>query len=142
MALKTVIALCQTCESCPAQWEGRTDDGSRIYIRYRWGCLQLEVDGERVYRRQIGGAFDGALDEDEMKARLSAQLQFGPYRQKEKSMAYTTDFHVYPNEQSVQIVMDANDPQRGEIMDAVASVMDAHERTREAEECLKTGKLG
>jgi hypothetical protein len=52
------------------------------------------------------------------------------------------DFHVYPDPGRVQIVMDANDPERDEIMDAVAAVMNSHERYREADECLKTGKLG
>lgn len=54
----------------------------------------------------------------------------------------TTDFHIYPDPTRVQIVMDAEDPQRDEIMDAVANVMNSHERYREADECLKTGKLG
>lgn len=36
-------ALQRTCEAFPAQWEGVTYDGKFVYIRYRYGCLQLSV---------------------------------------------------------------------------------------------------
>lgn len=35
--------LVQTCTACPAQWEGKTDDGQYVYIRYRWGILRAGV---------------------------------------------------------------------------------------------------
>lgn len=38
-----VAELTQTCSACPSQWEGRLEDGSAIYIRYRWGRLGVAV---------------------------------------------------------------------------------------------------
>jgi len=30
--------LIQTCDSRPSQWEGETEDGKYVYIRYRNDC--------------------------------------------------------------------------------------------------------
>lgn len=49
------------------------------------------------------------------------------------------DFHIYVKGGSVQIVMDENDPQRNEIMQAMADIFNRHERYREADECLGHG---
>ena len=38
-----VTELRQTCEMCPSQWEGRTDDGRYVYIRYRHGSLTVDT---------------------------------------------------------------------------------------------------
>lgn len=32
-----VIELVQTCRSCPSQWDGTTEDGGSVYIRFRHG---------------------------------------------------------------------------------------------------------
>lgn len=50
-----------TCESCPTQWEGTTEDGEAIYIRYRWGQLTIDVSSETIYSKQIGDGFDGLI---------------------------------------------------------------------------------
>lgn len=34
-----LVELKQTCSSCPAQWEGRSDDGLYLYFRYRFSRL-------------------------------------------------------------------------------------------------------
>jgi len=39
----TIVALTQTCGMCPSQWEGTTDDGKAVYIRYRHGELSVGV---------------------------------------------------------------------------------------------------
>lgn len=39
--LPKVVELVQTCDACPAQWDGLLDDGRAIYIRYRWGFLEV-----------------------------------------------------------------------------------------------------
>jgi hypothetical protein len=74
-----VIELGQTCQACPSQWKGMTDDDRRVYVRYRWGCLSVRlgavadhgefaaVNGEEIYCEQIGEDFDGAISETEMK---------------------------------------------------------------------------
>jgi hypothetical protein len=65
----TVVDLRQTCECSPSQWEGRTDDGRFVYVRYRWGWLQVgfgatledAVADDETYVRQLGHPMDGAL---------------------------------------------------------------------------------
>jgi hypothetical protein len=47
----------------------------------------------------------------------------------------TTDFHVYPDSEKLSIVMDAADPQREEILNAVADILNRHGRSRECDEC-------
>lgn len=62
----------QTCDFCPAQWEGVTDDKRPVYVRYRWGSLAVSVGppgggiesavrGEIIHSAQIGGFYDGDL---------------------------------------------------------------------------------
>lgn len=38
-----IVELEQTCGACPAQWEGRLEDGRHIYIRSRHGVLTVGV---------------------------------------------------------------------------------------------------
>lgn len=52
----------QTCWACPSQWEGSFTDGSALYIRYRWGYLSVEKDGEEIYGEQVGDGFDGYME--------------------------------------------------------------------------------
>ena len=52
------------------------------------------------------------------------------------------DFHIYPKEETVEVVMDKNDPQREELMKAMAGVFNVNERYREADECLGIGING
>ena len=59
-----------TCESCPAQWEGIDAEGRPVYVRYRWGYLAISVgekykgidsaiNGQEVFGKQIGSGFHG-----------------------------------------------------------------------------------
>jgi hypothetical protein len=52
----------------------------------------------------------------------------------------TTEFHIYPETTRLSVVLDESDPQRNEIMDAIAAVFNGHGHSREADECLKIGK--
>ena len=73
----TVIKLEQTCFACPAQWDGKTDTGQGIYIRYRYGYLRLDVDGEiGVYGEQVGDGLDGGMSFEEMSGHLKEHLTF------------------------------------------------------------------
>jgi hypothetical protein len=65
-ALVHMARIQQTCEACPSQWEGATQDERYVYIRYRWGRLSVSVDGETVYCQDIGDALDGTLSWGEM----------------------------------------------------------------------------
>ena len=73
-----IIELTQTCGACPSQWEGKLEDGRMIYIRYRYGGLEVSisyyptddvsdaVNGESIFQKYIGGAYDGVLDNEKM----------------------------------------------------------------------------
>jgi acyl-CoA hydrolase len=52
------------------------------------------------------------------------------------------DFHIYIHERDVTVILDPEDPQREEIMKAMAEVFNRHERFREANECLGIGING
>lgn len=36
-----VTKVVQTCHACPAQWNAETSTGDHLYVRYRWGWLQI-----------------------------------------------------------------------------------------------------
>lgn len=50
-----VVEVTKTCEACPAQWEGVTDDGRSVYVRYRHGYLLVTASAP-------GGSMDEAID--------------------------------------------------------------------------------
>lgn len=73
--------LKQTCQSCPAQWEGRTASGYPLYVRYRFSILSVYL-GEKdstvaiddwldpkhlIFQRRISEEeFDGTIEWDEV----------------------------------------------------------------------------
>lgn len=76
-----LISLEKTCWACPAQWEGQLEDGRYVYIRYRWGHLQVgygntidEAIDNRDYGQKIGDGFDGYLETPEMIKILNIEL--------------------------------------------------------------------
>jgi hypothetical protein len=74
-----VEQLVQTCGACPSQWEGRTRDGARIYVRYRYGTLAIgigatldaaidqAISDAPALRLRISDAPDGFLEYDELR---------------------------------------------------------------------------
>lgn len=78
-----VTEITRTCSACPAQWEGRLDDGRFIYIRFRWGCLGVEVgstpdkaiDGETVFEWTDTSGWNGFMKYDELKKLTTGVLQ-------------------------------------------------------------------
>lgn len=80
--------ITRTCESCPAQWEGKTDDGRMIYVRYRWGHLSIRISpeqtdyvsdavrGEEILSQQIGDDLHGFLTIEELKTATAEILVF------------------------------------------------------------------
>jgi hypothetical protein len=62
-----IADLEQTCWACPSQWEGRTADGSDLYIRYRHGHLSVDVGGETVFALDHGDALDGVMSTAKMR---------------------------------------------------------------------------
>lgn len=78
-AVIRVVELVKTCNACPAQWDGMTDDGRKVYVRYRWGCLSVRlgavgdhgewagVEGDELVSQEIGDSYDGEITLDELK---------------------------------------------------------------------------
>jgi len=70
-----VVKVRQTCSGNPSQWEGITEDGQFIYVRYRWGYLQIgkgetldtAVFDESIFGKQIGLDRDGHIGYSELK---------------------------------------------------------------------------
>ena len=78
--METIIIkeLKQTCDGCPSQWEGKTDDGKYVYIRYRYGWLSFcigSVYGE-VLGLSVGNSMDGCMTEEELATYLGHLVQF------------------------------------------------------------------
>jgi hypothetical protein len=81
--------LAQTSSRCPSQWEGVTDSGKPVYIRYRHGRLTVQfgpVGGDvddalgaaYAFRDQVvpdGAPNDGYMDVAEMLERTGMQLE-------------------------------------------------------------------
>lgn len=74
-----VTEIVMTCNACPSQWEGKTECGHMVYIRYRWGWLSVRISpiktnnvedavvGIEIYGEQIGNDLDGSLGYEEMR---------------------------------------------------------------------------
>lgn len=81
-----VVSLRRTCTACPSAWEGITDTGCQVYIRYRWGTLTVRVgkegfdyfdhpvlnvvDMDVLMDEKIGDPLDGLIKYDDMKQRV------------------------------------------------------------------------
>ena len=80
--------LDMTCGACPSQWEGTTEDGRVIYVRYRHGLLTAGVgstmddavtagwnpdrfpgDGVLIHNEQVTEDDLGVMSTDEMLER-------------------------------------------------------------------------
>lgn len=71
-----VTELRRTCYACPSQWEGATEDGEHVYIRYRWGFLSASVGKDDVYGGKHGDSLDGNMSDADMMKALSGVLRF------------------------------------------------------------------
>ena len=84
--------LVKTCEACPAQWEGYTDDDRKVYVRYRWGHLSVRlgdigdtaefagIRGEEIFGKQIGEDLHGVMSYDELKELTKDIIQWAKLR--------------------------------------------------------------
>jgi len=84
-----VRRLYQTLDACPSQWEGFTDSGKLVYIRYRWGELSVYISlmpylksmvdaiiiGDPFHLEQLGDDLDGELPFEELKEVLGSIIQ-------------------------------------------------------------------
>ena len=76
MSAIRVSRLTQTCERSPSQWEGLTDDGQFVYVRYRWGCLSIGsgktideavTNANNLFEKSFGDKRDGYLEYDMLR---------------------------------------------------------------------------
>jgi len=86
-AVIKVTSITQTSGACPSQWEGITEDGRPIYVRYRWGYLSIRlggkdgnirdaVSGKEIIGKQIGGPWDGVLSYEGLKKATQGKIQW------------------------------------------------------------------
>jgi len=52
---------------CPTQWDGETTNGGKLYIRYRWGCLTVDLNDKEIFNSKVGDEFDGVMSDEDMK---------------------------------------------------------------------------
>jgi hypothetical protein len=82
-----VTELVKSCEHCPAQWDGRTEDGRVLYVRYRYGRLSVQlgvdtgdefdgVNGALILQDAAGDQWDGSMETAEMILRTDHVLDF------------------------------------------------------------------
>ena len=84
MPLK-VVEIKKTCERSPSQWEGKTDDGRFVYVRFRWGHLRVSlgatlddaIDTEpAIFERQLNDALNGELSFKQLKAETAGIVKW------------------------------------------------------------------
>lgn len=81
-----IVDVTQTCAGCPSQWDGKTDDGRYVYIRYRYGEGRIDVaesqaawfddQSECVATWGEGGSFDGFCSIEDVIAGTADQVEF------------------------------------------------------------------
>ena|ERR1017187_6196920 len=62
-----ITKLTKICVTCPTQYEGETDDGKYVYIRYRFGNFKMEVNHEVIFTTSIGNGLGGCIELDKIK---------------------------------------------------------------------------
>jgi hypothetical protein len=69
-----IVKITQTCSECPSQWEGHTEDNKAVYVRYRWGELEVTIGDTNNIDEAISNGkriVSLARDEDELDGHLS-----------------------------------------------------------------------
>jgi len=61
-----IKSLTQTCGACPSQWEGETENGAYVYIRYRYGWLSVDIDGVHMFGQEVGDSLGSVMDTEQM----------------------------------------------------------------------------
>lgn len=87
--MKRITELLQTCEAMPSQWEGSTEDGECVYIRYRGGQGRIGF-GQDLHEAVLAKGYftwegddylDGYITLKEIQQMLAEQnvdITFGP----------------------------------------------------------------
>jgi len=67
-----ITRIKQISDCCPSQWYATTDDNNQVYIRYRYGLLDVRVDkndpvlGESYLLKEYGDEWNGTLSTSEL----------------------------------------------------------------------------
>ena len=71
-----VTTLVRTCLRSPSQWEGQTSDGRFVYVRYRWGSLEIGIgqsledaisNSGEFFNQQMGERYDGSMEIEQLR---------------------------------------------------------------------------
>lgn len=77
-----VIAIVRTCKTCPSQWSGLTQDGKWVYVRYRWGHLEIivddmdPIDGDSAVSLDYGSDMNGLLSYAELRELTKGRVEW------------------------------------------------------------------
>jgi len=80
-----VKTLIRTCERSPSQWEAQTADGRYLYVRYRWGCLEIGMgvsmdaavaNGGNIFEKQLGDKLDGSMELEDLRKATSGLIEW------------------------------------------------------------------
>lgn len=86
----TIASITQTCFGCPSQWEGKTEDGKYIYMRFRWGHLRLDINDETVASMDVGeNEWSGIISLEDALIHLKEHLSMSPEAMKEYYKLFT-----------------------------------------------------
>ncbi len=61
MAGPSIVALVQTSDAAPSQWEGQLSDGRWLYVRYRHAELSIGVGGTLDEAIRVSNAVDAEV---------------------------------------------------------------------------------
>jgi len=71
-----VTTLVRTSLQSPSQWEGETSDGRFVYVRYRWGCLEIGIgqsledalsNSGKFFEQHLGERYDGSMEIEQLR---------------------------------------------------------------------------
>ena len=80
-----VTSLVRTGDRSPSLWEGETNNGRCLYVRYRWGMLMIGI-GESIrdavehsgnlLEKQLGHKYDGSLELEQLREATNGLIQW------------------------------------------------------------------
>lgn len=66
----SIASLERSCIACLSSWNGKTVEGGDVNIRLRSGVLNIELDGDTIYRESIGDSFVRYMNAREVREKL------------------------------------------------------------------------
>lgn len=75
-----IVRAVQTCAGCPSQWDAWTEDGTYLYLRFRWGVGTAAHERGSTFgdapvaRFETGDPWDGIISLADFCARAGLAL--------------------------------------------------------------------